>query len=87
MAETVEALFSLHPSPFPKIPEIFQKKVLTFKIKGVIVIIKFHICFLKGCDEDGQELKFTESQWLVEIDNGDSYKAHPFRAGSPNNIR
>ena len=28
--------------------------------------------FLKGCDEDGQELKFTESQWLVEIDNGDS---------------
>lgn len=65
--------------------EIF-KKGLDIQKKECYIINKFYKCFLKGCDEDGRELKFTESRCLVEIGNGDSYKAHPFRAGSPNDI-
>ena len=49
-------------SPFS---EKTEKRVLTTAKDSAKITIKFNKCFLKGCDEDGQELKFTESQWLV----------------------
>ena len=50
---------------FSLFPKKTEKRVLTTAKESAKITIKFNKCFLKGCDEDGQELKFTESQWLV----------------------